>query len=159
MSRAKKAIEFQLATATTPAMTTGKDEKEQKHLSTQEFGQQLNDGATLVQEQLAGLELQADALHSLEYLAATFNLPGTELERLTAQARELTESLEGIGQFLGNLDGFFARVNDAGVWQQVATLLLQFGDAHLYEEYMRSGGDIEGLIAAWTSSANGSGGR
>jgi tetratricopeptide (TPR) repeat protein len=95
------------------------------------LGDQL-DSSSVARERLAGLDIQREAISNLE---PTYTATGdtAALEQLTVEADSLTVSVTEMAQFFEALDELFASDLGAGFLSQIADVILNYGDVHLFE--------------------------
>ncbi len=118
---------------------------ERVYQSVQRFGEQLNQGATLVADELAGLDVQRAAIEGLTELYAV--LGSTEgIEALTTQALDLFAGMEGIGEFMQAVEGFIATTSDPDLWSRLATRVLEGGETALVDAYASGAQALEELL-------------
>ena len=94
----------------------------------QHLGEQLQGDASYSMEQLAGLDIQREALASLESIYAALGSDAA-LEQLTTQTLQLFQELEGLRTFFDSLDRIFE--SEDALWSLVADVILNDGDLSL----------------------------
>lgn len=120
---------------------------ERIYQSVQRFGEQLNQGATLVADELAGLDVQRAAIEGLTELYAV--LGSTDgIEALTTQALDLFAGMEGIGDFVQAVEGFIATTSDPDLWSRLATQVLEGGETALLDAYASGAQALEQLLGS-----------
>lgn len=118
---------------------------EELYQSVQRLGQQLNSGAEFLPEQIAGLDVERQAVTSLENLYTA--LGATEgIEALTTQALDLIGRIENIEEFARVLEGFFSVTTDPATWVGWAGALLEAGTAPLFNLFRVGRLDITEFI-------------
>ena len=106
--------------------------------SVQQLGEQIEAGATVIQEQLAGLDIQYAATLALEGLYTALGSFG-DIEALTAQTFDLVEGFESIVNLFAALDAFLFSDADSGIWALISDVILQTGDLNILDELQRLG--------------------
>ncbi len=117
----------------------------------QELGTQLETGATMQQEALAGLDIQQSANEFLEGLyTAIESVEGINM--LAVQTAELIVGLEGIRDFFTALDQLFMGEEEPGFFSFVADVILLEGDVPVFDRLLQMGfgwlGPLTGAEAA-----------
>ena len=100
--------------------------------SVQRLGQQLNEGAAFVPEQLAGLDLQRAAIESLSNLYEEIGSTDGQ-NALAAQLLELEVTDQQIEEFLSAMEGLIQTTADVDSWLALAGVLLDSGSVPLLE--------------------------
>ena len=120
---------------------------ERIYQSVQRFGEQLNEGAALAADELAGFDVQRAAIEGLTELYAV--LGSTEgIEALTTQALDLFAGMDGIGEFVQAVEGFIATTSDPDLWSRFATRVLEGGETALLDAYASGAEALEQLLGA-----------
>jgi tetratricopeptide (TPR) repeat protein len=97
-----------------------------------QLGTQLEEGASLLQEKLAALDIQRAAINVLEGLyTAIQSVEGIEF--LTTQAIDLTVALGEIGNFFTALDELFLGEGSTGFFTMISDVILMQGDLTLFD--------------------------
>lgn len=104
----------------------------------QRLGQQVETGASLSQEQLAGLDMQAAAIDVLEQLYTTIESP-EGIDQLTSQTADLVTSIDQLGGFFQELDQLFSSQSGSDFLNMISGWILQSGDLSLFD-YLRGMG-------------------
>lgn len=118
---------------------------ERIYQSVQRFGEQLNQGATLVADRLAGLDVERAAIEGLTELYAV--LGSTEgIEALTTQALDLFAGMDGIGAFVQAVEGFVTTTSDPDLWSRLAARVLEGGETALLDAYASGAQALEQLL-------------
>ncbi|MCP4641743.1 MAG: hypothetical protein GY851_14975 [bacterium] len=108
------------------------DSAEEIFGAVQTLGEQLEEGAVLLQEQLAALDIERAAIEMLEGLyIAIESVEG--IETLTAQTMELMVGLESISELFQVLDTLFFSEGDGNFFNMISSIILQEGDLSLFE--------------------------
>lgn len=98
----------------------------------QQMGLQVQNGASLSTEQLAGLDIQQQAVDSLAGLYNQLGLESTDSVRtLVTQTEALLGSITELGAFFGQLDDLLA-AEDATL-NRIADVILTQGDLNIFE--------------------------
>ena len=104
----------------------------------QELGTQLEAGATMQQEALAGLDIQHSANEFLEGLyTAIESVEG--LNVLAVQTVDLIAGFEGIRDFFTALDRMFMGEEEPGFFSFVADIILLEGDVPVFDRLLQMG--------------------
>lgn len=100
---------------------------EQIFQAVERLGQQVEAGAAFSQEQMAGLELQAQAIDVLEQL---FTLRGDadDISDLTATTQSVTQRISELSGFFESFNSILLSQESVEFWNMLAGLILQNGD-------------------------------
>ena len=107
--------------------------------SVYEMGTQVAAGASYSAEELAGLDLQQDAIEVLSGFFEFLQLPDS-LGILTEQTNQLVSAFEAVGQFFEELDAYFAQQIEHSFIGRIADAILNEGDLNLFEVLFGTGG-------------------
>lgn len=123
---------------------------EQVYQSVQRFGEQLNQGAALATERLAGLDVEQAAIESLTEL---YTILGSSegIETLTNQAVDLFAGIDGIGAFMQAVEGFITTTSDPDLWTNLATRVLEGGETALLDAYASGAEALQDLLGGSTA--------
>lgn len=101
------------------------------------LGQQVEAGAAFSQEQMAGLELQAQAIDVLEQL---FTLSGDaeDISDLTATTQSVTQRISELSGFFELFNSILLSQESVEFWNMLAGLILQNGDMAVPESLAQS---------------------
>lgn len=107
------------------------------------LGSQVQDGASFSQEQLAGLDIQSQALDALQEL---YGRTGSteEIEALANQTLDLVASIEGLDGIFTALQQLFSTDYGEDIWNTVSGLVLSYGDVNIFEYLSQMGIVIPG---------------
>lgn len=118
---------------------------EEIYQSVQRFGEQLNQGATVAADRLAGLDVERAAIDGLTELYAV--LGSTEgIEALTTQALDLFAGMDGVGAFVQAVEEFITTTSDPDLWSQLAARVLEGGETALLDAYASGAQALEQLL-------------
>ncbi len=108
------------------------------------LGQQVQDGASFSQEQLAGLDIQSQALDALQEL---YGQTGTteQIEELANQTLDLVASIEGLDGIFTALQQLFTTDYGEDIWNTVSGLVLSYGDINIFSYLNQMGITIPGV--------------
>jgi len=106
--------------------------------SVYEMGTQVAAGASYSAEELAGLDLQQDAIEVLSGFFEFLQLPDS-LGILTAQTNQLVSAFEAVGQFFEELDAYFAQQIERSFIGRIADAILNEGDLNLFDVLFGTG--------------------
>ncbi|MDZ4861097.1 MAG: hypothetical protein SGI88_19165 [Candidatus Hydrogenedentes bacterium] len=96
----------------------------------EQMGRQVEEGATFSQEQLAGMDIQAQALDAMGALYATIeSVDG--VSDVTASIEALTGRIGELDTFFTALDALFTSSMTEEFWNEISDLLLSSGDLTL----------------------------
>jgi hypothetical protein len=95
-----------------------------------DLGEQIDEGALLTEESLAGLELQMDALTMLEALLSQQG-DAEGLAGLAQQALGLATQIQNLEALIAGIDDLFGSSTDTGFWGFLADSILDDGDLGL----------------------------
>ena len=114
------------------------------------MGTQIAADASYSAEELAGLDLQQDAIEMLSGLFAFLQLP-ENIELLTAQTNQLVIAFEAVGEFFEELDAYFAQRIEHGFIARIADVILNEGDLNLFDVLFGTG-DTGADGATWAEA-------
>lgn len=97
----------------------------------QQLGRQVEEGAIFSQEQLAGMDIQAQALDALGPLYSTIE-SAEGVAAVTAEMEALTVRITELDQFFQVLDTLFQTTMNEEFWASVSSLILDSGDLSLF---------------------------
>jgi hypothetical protein len=97
----------------------------------EEFGRQVEEGAAFSQEQLAGMDIQIQALGGLGQLY-TIVESADGVASVTEAANALTIKVEDVAGFFAALDELFLKPMTTGFWNMVSGIILGSGDISLF---------------------------
>jgi len=106
--------------------------------SVYDMGTQVAAGASYSAEELAGLDLQQDAIEVLSGFFEFLQLPDS-IELLTEQTNQLVGAFEAVGQFFEDLDAYFAQQIEQSFIGRIADAILNEGDLNLFEVLFGTG--------------------
>lgn len=118
---------------------------ERIYQSVQRLGQQLNEGAAVVADRLAGLDVEQAAIEGLTEL---YQVLGSSdgIEELTTRTVELLTGLDGIGQFVRAVGSLIATTSDPDLWTNLAQRVLDGGEVALMDVYNSGARSLEDLL-------------
>jgi len=107
------------------------------------LGAQVQDGASFTQEQLAGLDIQSQALDALQEL---YGQTGTtqQIDELANQTLELVASIESLDGIFTALQQLFSTSYGEDIWNTVSGLVLTYGDVNIFDYLSQMGITIPG---------------
>ncbi|MBX7257280.1 MAG: hypothetical protein K1Y02_13030 [Candidatus Hydrogenedentes bacterium] len=107
------------------------------------LGSQVQDGASFSQEQLAGLDIQSQAIDALQEL---YSQTGSteEIEALANQTLDLVASIEGLDGIFTALQQLFTTDYGEDIWNTVSGLVLSYGDVNIFQYLSQMGITIPG---------------
>lgn len=113
------------------------------------LGEQIENGASFVSDQLAALDMQRASIEALgEVYTALEAVEG--LEALTVQVIELLGKFEGINAFLSDVESFFATTDNTDLWTALADLFLQGGNIPLLDLFSDEGFDLTRFLQGFS---------
>ena len=97
----------------------------------EQLGRQVQEGATFSQEQLAGMDIQAQALEALGPLYTTIE-SADGVAQVTAATEALTNQIQEFSSFFTALEQLFQSPMTTDFWNMVSGLILDSGDLNLF---------------------------
>ena len=103
-------------------------------IATQQFGTQVASSASLTNEQVAGLDIQLDALNALQALYALIEQPEEDTENLLARTSQLLRDLADLADLITLIGEFFGQADDTQITDALDSIL-ENGDIGLIETF------------------------
>jgi len=118
--------------------------------SVRRLGQQLNNGADFLPEQMAALDVERQAVVMMQDL---YTALGSEegVEALANQALDLIGRIEGIEGFARGVEEFLAATTDVNTWLQWADALLGNGIRPLLDMFRQGRFDVGTFIRGFSA--------